>query len=75
MHGCDLVCLHESYLSSLSRDKSKNEKRVDIEDEDDQESYFNARKDAPLIAYPDDEDEIEYDSDGNPLPPERSKVS
>ena len=37
--------------------------------------YFNARKDAPLIAYPDDEDEIEYDSDGNPLPPERSKVS
>jgi len=64
----------EEEMKKSKKDKSKNEKRVDIEDEDDQESYFNARKDAPLIAYPDDEDEIEYDSDGNPLPPERSKI-
>ena len=45
-----------------------------MDDEDDQESYFNARKDLPLIPYPEDEDEIEYDSDGNPIPPEKSKV-
>jgi len=53
---------------------AKKEKRLDVDDEDDQESYFNARKDIPLIPYPDDEDEIEYDSDGNPLPPEKSKI-
>lgn len=49
--------------------------RQDIEEEDDQESYFNYIKNAPVQAYPDDEDiEIEYDSDGNPIVPEKSKV-
>ena len=47
---------------------------MDVDNEDDQESYFKARKDLPLIAYPDEEEEMEYDSDGNPIPPERSKV-
>ena len=47
---------------------------MDVDNEDDQESYFKARKDLPLIAYPDDEEEMEYDDDGNPIPPERSKV-
>lgn len=51
-------------------------KRQDIEEEDDQESYFNYIKNAPVQAYPDDDDmEIEYDSDGNPIVPEKSKVS
>lgn len=51
-------------------------KRQDIEEEDDQESYFNYIKNAPVQAYPDDDEvEIEYDSDGNPIVPERSKVS
>jgi len=31
-------------------------------------------KNAPVVAYPDDEEEIEYDSDGNPIAPEKSKV-
>lgn len=49
--------------------------RQDIEEEDDQESYFNYIKNAPVQAYPDDDEvEIEYDSDGNPIVPERSKV-
>lgn len=26
------------------------------------------------MLYPDEDDEIEYDSDGNPLPPQKSKV-
>ena len=54
--------------------KKGKDKRVDLDDEDDQESYFKARKDVPLIPYPDEEEEIEYDSDGNPIPPEKSKV-
>ena len=54
--------------------RSSKESRLDLDDEDDQESYFKARKDLPLIAYPEDEEEMEYDSDGNPIPPERSKV-
>ena len=49
-------------------------RRDDIEDEDDHESYFNYVKNAPVVAYPDDEEEIEYDSDGNPIAPEKSKV-
>ena len=49
-------------------------RRDDIEDEDDQESYYNYIKNAPVVAYPDDEEELEYDSDGNPIAPEKSKV-
>lgn len=56
------------------RSKGKKEERLGVDDEDDQESYFNARKDIPLVLYPDEDDEIEYDSDGNPLPPQKSKV-
>ena len=50
-------------------------KRTDIDDEDDQESYFNAIKDGTIVPYPDEEDQWDYDSDGNPIPPEKSKVS
>eukprot|EP00795_Rhopilema_esculentum_P014288 gene14288-5323_t len=53
--------------------KSKG-KRTDIDDEDDQESYFNAVKDGLIVPYPDDEDLWDYDSDGNPIPPEKSKM-
>lgn len=49
-------------------------KRTDIDDEDDQESYFNAVKDGTIVPYPDDEDIYDYDSDGNPIAPERSRV-
>ena len=72
------LCKEQKYLGkilfSLFMHRSKDEKRLDVDDEDDQESYFNARKDVPLIPYPDEDDEIEYDSDGNPIPPEKSKV-
>ena len=47
--------------------------RDDIEGEDDHESYFNAVANAIILADEDDE-EWEYDEDGNPIPPERSKV-
>lgn len=64
----------EEELKHREKTKSKKEERLDVDDEDDQESYFNARKDLPLVLYPDEEDEIEYDSDGNPLPPQKSKI-
>ena len=47
--------------------------RDDIEAEDDLESYFNYIKNAPVASF-DDEEELEYDSDGNPIVPEKSKV-
>ncbi|KAK3713732.1 hypothetical protein QZH41_008859, partial [Actinostola sp. cb2023] len=53
----------------------KGIERQDIEEEDDHESYFNYVKNAPVEAYPDEDDvEIDYDSDGNPIVPEKSKI-
>ena len=49
-------------------------RRDDIEDEDDQETFFRVMKEVPLEYYPDDDEEIDYDSDGNPIAPPRSKV-
>ncbi|XP_064401844.1 ATP-dependent RNA helicase DDX42-like [Halichondria panicea] len=49
--------------------------RFDIDGEDDQESYFTAMANAPIVvAEGDDDIEIDYDSDGYPIIPERSKV-
>jgi ATP-dependent RNA helicase DDX42 len=49
--------------------------REDIEGEDDQESYFNAVANAPLIILDeDDELQLEYDRDGNPIIPESARV-
>ena len=31
-------------------------------------------KEVPLEYYPDDDEDIDYDSDGNPIAPPRSKV-
>lgn len=59
--------------SDLKDTKAKG-KRFDIDDEDDQESYFNAVKDGLIVPYPDDDELWDYDSDGNPIPPEKSKI-
>ena len=42
-----------------------------------QESYFKAMASAPIVVAGEGEEEVEldYDSDGNPIVPERSKVS
>ncbi len=51
------------------------EVRFDIEGEDDQESYFKAMANAPIVIADGEEDiDIEYDSDGYPMVPESSKV-
>lgn len=74
MH-CNNVCIICAQSEGKYIFRKNNEKHMAFDEEDDQESYFNARKDIPLIPYPEDEDEIEYDSDGNPIAPERSKVT
>ncbi|XP_014678742.1 PREDICTED: ATP-dependent RNA helicase DDX42-like, partial [Priapulus caudatus] len=57
---------------------SKRGERADIEEEDDQESFFRYMEENPnagvILTYTEDGVDIEYDKDGNPIPPERSKV-
>jgi len=76
MAGIEHEVQKEANLSEkekIEKDKKKI-RRDDIEDEDDQESYYNYMKNAPVVAYPDDDEELEYDSDGNPIAPEKSKI-
>ena len=39
-----------------------------------QESYFKARANAPIIVEEDEDVEIDYDSDGYPIIPEKCRV-
>uniref|UniRef100_A0A5S6QIZ8 RNA helicase n=1 Tax=Trichuris muris TaxID=70415 RepID=A0A5S6QIZ8_TRIMR len=51
--------------------------RTDIEDEDDQESYFRwveENKDKRISEGGDEEDDLEYDEEGNPLPPKKKYI-
>ncbi|XP_071949373.1 ATP-dependent RNA helicase DDX42-like [Antedon mediterranea] len=59
------------------KEKSKKAKRQDIEDLDEMEEYMQYMIDNPnagLNAPMDDEDYVEYDADGNPIIPEKSKI-
>jgi ATP-dependent RNA helicase DDX42 len=53
--------------------------RDDIEQEDDQESFFRWLEENPNAGQPsndnDDEQELDYDEEGNIIVPEKSKVS
>ena len=62
------------YCCVLSSPGTHRGIRDDIEAEDDQESYFKAMANAPIILGDDEEEDWEYDEDGNPIAPERSKV-
>ncbi|XP_032801650.1 ATP-dependent RNA helicase DDX42 [Petromyzon marinus] len=50
--------------------------RDDIEEEDGQEAYFRYMEENPTAGLlpVDEEDPMDYDSDGNPIPPEKNKV-
>lgn len=73
----------DAFMSGIAVEIKKQEKveskpkaaiRADIEEEDDQESYFKAVANAPIIILDEaDEMEIEYDDDGNPIIPESAK--
>ena len=73
----------DAFMSGIAVEIEKQKKteskpqarRADIEDEDDQESYFKAVANAPIIILEEgDEMEIEYDDNGNPIIPESAKV-
>lgn len=69
----------ESVGKSKSSKKEEKGQRADLEEEDDQESYFRWLEENPNAgvgqADEDNEDnEIEYDEDGNIIVPEKSKV-
>ncbi|CAB3984381.1 ATP-dependent RNA helicase DDX42 [Paramuricea clavata] len=76
MMGIEQEVEREKNLSTAQQEEkaSKKSRRDDIEDEDDQESFFRVMKEVPLEYYPDDDEEIDYDSDGNPIAPPRSKI-
>lgn len=49
--------------------------RDDIDNEDDQESYFRYMEENPLAGVVlEEEDVLEYDAEGNPIIPEHKKV-
>jgi hypothetical protein len=50
--------------------------RDDIDQEDDQESFFRYMEENPMagVVFDDDDTAIEYDAEGNPIIPEKNKV-
>uniref|UniRef100_A0A8C5AQE5 RNA helicase n=1 Tax=Gadus morhua TaxID=8049 RepID=A0A8C5AQE5_GADMO len=50
--------------------------RDDIEEEDEQEAYFRYMAENPNagLSLEDEDDQIDYDSDGNPIPPTTKKI-
>lgn len=67
----------EAEKEETEEKKAKQDKGVrdDIEKEDEMEEYLRYMEENPnagLIA--DEEDDVEYDSDGNPIPAEKSKI-
>lgn len=50
--------------------------RADIDDMDDEESYYKYLEDNPLVGLTEDNsgDELEYDEDGNPIAPARKRT-
>ncbi|XP_070565800.1 ATP-dependent RNA helicase DDX42-like [Ptychodera flava] len=58
-------------------EKKKKGLRQDIEEADDHETYFKYMEDNPnagLLVTDDDEVDIEYDEDGNPIIPEKNRI-
>lgn len=51
--------------------------RNDLEEEDNEESYYRYMEENPnagLLPVDEDNPEIDYDEDGNPIPPDRKKI-
>lgn len=50
--------------------------RDDIDKEDEMEEYLRYMEENPMAGViQDEEDDMQYDSDGNPIPSEKSKVN
>lgn len=66
-HECKLI-IHDSNVYRNVRE--------DIDQEDDQESFYRYMEENPMAGVILDEDDqpVEYDEDGNPIIPEKNKV-
>ncbi|XP_075238002.1 ATP-dependent RNA helicase DDX42 [Lycorma delicatula] len=79
MAGIEKQVRREALGITASDDNNDNKKkgiRDDIEEEDDEESYYRYMEENPRAGLQDDESdvEIEYDEDGNPIAPKKSKI-
>ncbi|XP_068633390.1 ATP-dependent RNA helicase DDX42 [Battus philenor] len=69
----DLVTSKENAIAG--KEDSGRGTRGDIDELDDEESYYKYMEENPLSNAGDDSDlEIEYDEDGNPIPPPKKKI-
>lgn len=76
----------EAFMAGIEKEVKQQEKvtkgkgkkkgiRDDIDNEDDQESYFRYMEENPLAGVVlEEEDELEYDADGNPIIPEHKRI-
>ncbi|CAK9292685.1 unnamed protein product [Gordionus sp. m RMFG-2023] len=78
----------EAFMSKIDKQAVKDLKEIqpskrkdkglreDIENEDEQESFFRYMEENPMagVAYIEDDFQLEYDANGNPIVPERLKI-
>lgn len=73
-----IIILHLTKMKVETQGKpQKSGIRNDLEEEDDEESYYRYMEENPnagLAPVEDDTQEIEYDEDGNPIPPEKKRI-
>ncbi|RZF40698.1 hypothetical protein LSTR_LSTR007989 [Laodelphax striatellus] len=77
MAGIEKQVKTEAATSGVKEDKTKNKGiRGDIEEEDDEESYYRYMEENPRAGMQDEDSdlELEYDEDGNPIAPKKSKI-
>ncbi|KAI4456269.1 rna helicase [Holotrichia oblita] len=73
MAGIEQQMKHEKQTTRPQKAGIRN----DLEEEDNEESYYRYMEENPnagLAPVDDDTPEIEYDEDGNPIPPDRKKI-
>lgn len=76
MAGIEKQVKKEQGVKVTNKEKEKDKGlRFDIDEEDNEESYYRYMEENPLAGVKDEESdaEIEYDEDGNPIPPPKKK--
>lgn len=75
MAGIEQQVERESRKVTTTEDVKSKGIRGDIDDEDDEESYYRYMEENPMAGVVDEgsDAEMEYDEDGNPIPPPRKR--
>ncbi|KAF7265859.1 ATP-dependent RNA helicase DDX42 [Rhynchophorus ferrugineus] len=77
MAGIEAQVKQESQQSCSSSQQHPKAVRNDLEEEDNEESYYRYMEENPnagVLPVEEDGIEIEYDEDGNPIPPDKKKI-